>query len=111
MKKMLALVCAAVLLLTYVATAIAAEAVSPLADCPHANSKIAITKSQYTAIDTSIHQYVPTKIYMCFDCGTVFWAHVEAPVTEHHYFNSNGKCVCGVEIIIPIPDYPVPGGN
>lgn len=111
MKKMLALLCAAILLLTYVATAIAAEAVSPLANCAHANSRVDTYKSDYKAIDTSKHQYVPTKVYMCYDCGTVFWTHVEPVATEKHSFNSNGTCKCGAQITIPIPDYPVPGGN
>ena len=109
MKKMLALVCAAVLLLTCITTAIAAEAVSPLANCSHANSDIKIKKSDYKAIDTEIHQCVKTSVYMCFDCGTMFWTHVET-VTEKHKF-TNGLCACGAEIIIPIDPYPVPGGN
>ena len=109
MKKMLALVCAAVLLLTCITTAIAAEAVSPLANCSHANSRTDIKRTNYKAIDTEMHQCDKTSVYMCFDCGTVFWTRVEQ-VTENHNF-INGHCDCGAEIHIDIDPYPVPGGN
>ena len=108
MKKMLALVCAAVLLLTYVATAIAAEAVSPLANCSHANTRTTISKSQYKYINSDQHEYVPTEVHMCVDCGTVFWTHVNPVKTEDHYVWKNDKCICGMPYVT-ITDPPVPG--
>lgn len=81
------MVCVVVLCLCYVATGLASDAASPLANCPHKNAQITYGHPTTPVwVNYNYHEYIVYEIYMCFDCGTVFYTHKERLRLEEHWY-------------------------
>lgn len=95
-KRIFALVCVVVLCLCYIATSLAADNVSPLANCPtgHKHIETRETDIYIKTYNRDKHQTCYTKYTICIDCGTVFETLDITLRTEDHMFVDDICIVC-----------------